>query len=117
MSTLHPRAIRDTAAASFIFVLKDPYQSKYVKAFVRDVWKTDIRNPLVMRNHYLHRHCAFAHTVTCAHGYVLEYGYVSFRLFLNDLVSWLILDFLSVNEQLSYFMLSPHDGGSQPING
>jgi len=38
-------------------------------------------------------------------------------VFLNDRVSWLILDFWSVNEQLSYSILSPHDGGSQPING
>lgn len=31
--------------------------------------------------------------------------------FLSDFVFW------SVNEQLSYFILSPHDGGSQPRNG
>jgi len=35
----------------FIYIC-DPHQSKYVKAVVRDVLKTDIRNP---RNHSLHR--------------------------------------------------------------
>ncbi len=40
------------------------------KTFIRDLslGETDIRNPLVKINHCLHRHCAFAHAVTC--GYV-----------------------------------------------